>query len=181
MEYTKLAKSGVDKFVNSLDSILKYPIDDLQMLGIGTASKNTNTTYFVVCRSAKLKAIRDRYDLPEQDFHITLGFKWKDVFGVRKNVVLEKKSKFIQLLGQEYLKKENFEFLKKIENYSDNPDLEITPISLSETQFKIKVGNTLMDVGLTDDNKFYIFTRYKDEKESPSLPTTEFLSIITKK
>ena len=182
MEFNRLSKQNVDVFLNSLESIMKYPIDDIQMLGIGTATKTTNRAYFVVCRSEKLAAIRERYSLPEQDFHITLGFKFKDVFGVRKNVVLEKKSKFIQLLGQEYLKKENFEFLKKIENYEENPDLEIIPISLTDTQLKIKVGDNLMDVGLTEeDNKFFIFTRYKEEKESPRMPTTELLSIITKK
>jgi len=181
MDYNRLSKQNLDGFVNSLESVMKYPIDDIQMLGVGTATKNTNTAYFVVCRSEKLQAIRKRYDLPEQDFHITLGFKFKDIFGVRKNVVLEKKSKFIQLLGQEYLKKENFEFLKKIENYSENPDLEIIPISITDTQLKIKVGDTLMDVGLTEDNKFFIFTRYKQEKETHRMPTTELLSIITKK
>ena len=76
MDYNRLTKEmGISNFINSLDLIFKYPIDDLQMLGIGTASRNENRAYFVVCRSEKLKAIRDRYGLPEQDFHITLGFK----------------------------------------------------------------------------------------------------------
>jgi hypothetical protein len=88
------------------------------MLGVGTAQKNENRAYFVVCRSEKLQAIRKRYNLPEQDFHVTLGFKFKDVFGVRKNEVLKKTSKFVQLLGQEYLKRENFEFLRKIDNWN---------------------------------------------------------------
>lgn len=91
MEYNRLCKEiGMSKFITSLDDFMKYPITDLELLGIGTASKNTNTTYFVVCKSDKLKAIRDNYGLPNQDFHITLGFKNKDVFGVRKNVVLGK-------------------------------------------------------------------------------------------
>jgi hypothetical protein len=38
-----------------------------------------------------------------------------------------------------------------------------------------------MDIGLSEDNKFQIFTRYKDEKNSDRMPTTELLSIITKK
>jgi len=181
MDYNRLSKQNLDGFVNSLESVMKYPIDDIQLLGVGTATKTTNTAYFVVCRSEKLQAIRKRYDLPEQDFHITLGFKFKDVFGVRKNVVLEKKSKFFQLLGAEYLKKENFEFLKKIENYNENPDLEIIPISITDTHLKIKVGDTLMDIGITDDNHFSVFTRYKEEKETHRMPTTELLSIITKK
>jgi hypothetical protein len=181
MDYNRLSKQNVDKFVNSLELVMKYPIDDLQMLGVGTAQKNENRAYFIVCRSEKLQAIRKRYDLPEQDLHTTLGFKFKDVFGVRKNVVLEKKSKFIQLLGQEYLKKENFEFLRKIDNWNENPDLEIIPISISETYLKVKVGDNIMDIGLTEDNRFHIFTHYKDEKNSSRMSTTELLKIITKK
>lgn len=181
MDYNKLSKLGMDKFINSLETIMKYPIDDLQMLGIGTAQKNENKAYFVVCRSEKLKAIRERYDLPEQDFHVTLGFKFKDVFGVRKNEVLKRDSKFIQLLGEEYLKSENFEFLRKIDNWDENPDLEITPVSLSDSFLKVKVGDYLMDIGITDDSNFQVFTKYKDEKNLRRMPTSELLSIITKK
>lgn len=181
MDYNKLSKSGIDKFVNSLESVMKYPIDDLQMLGIGTAQKNENRAYFVVCRSEKLQAIRQRYNLSEHDFHITLGFKFKDVFGIRKNEVLKKTSKFIQLLGQEYLKKENFEFLRKIVNWDENPDEEIIPISISDSFLKVKVGDYLMDIGLTDDNRFQVFTKYKDEKNLTRMSTSELLSIITKK
>lgn len=182
MEYNRLSKEiGPDKFLTSLENILKTPIEDLQMWGVGTAQKNENKTFFVVCKSQTLTDIRKSYKLPEFDFHITLGFFSKDIFGVRKDQVLKKNFKFIQLLGQEYLKKENFEFLKKIENWEDNPDIEIIPISLSENYFKIKVGDYLMDIGLTDDLKLRIFNRYKDDEEKPRISTTELLSIITKK
>ncbi len=181
MEYNKLTKDmGMDKFTNSLEPIFKYEINDLRMLGIGTAQKNENRAYFIVCESDKLDSIRDRYNLPEQDFHTTLGFKYKDVFGVRKNEVLKKNSKFTQLLSQEYLKKENFEFLKKIENYGENPDIDIIPISLNSNFLKIKVGDYLLDVGITDDGKFRIFTKYKDINNVGRMPTTELISILTK-
>ena len=79
------------------------------------------------------------------------------------------------------LKRENFEFLRKIDNWNENPDLEIIPISISESYLKIKVSDYLMDIGLTEDNNFRIFTRYKDEKNSSRMSTTELLKIITKK
>jgi hypothetical protein len=182
MDYNRLSKEmGPDKFLTSLENILKTPIEDLQMWGVGMAQKNDNRTFFVVCKSQTLTDIRKSYKLSEFDFHTTLGFKWKDVFGVRKDQVLKKNSKFIQLLGQEYLKKENFDFIKKIENWEDNPDIEIIPISLSENYLKIKVGDYIMDIGLTDDFKLRIFTRYKNEEDIPRMSTTELLSIITKK
>ena len=91
MDYNRLAKEvGVEKFVNSLEPILNYEIDDLEMLGVGTAAKGDNRTYFIVCNSDKLDAVRSRFGLGNQDFHTTLGFKDKDVFGVPKNKIIEK-------------------------------------------------------------------------------------------
>jgi hypothetical protein len=90
MDYNRLSKDmGVDKFINSLELVFDYEIDDLEMLGIGTATKDTNTAYFIVCKSDKLDAIRTRYELPKFDFHVTLGFNVKDVFGVPKNKVID--------------------------------------------------------------------------------------------
>lgn len=90
MEYEKLTKKfGLSNFIDSLELIFKYEIDDINMLGIGTSSKGQNITYYVVCESDKLDAIRNRFDLPKQDFHITLGFDLKDVFGVRKNIIIK--------------------------------------------------------------------------------------------
>ena len=91
MDYNKISKEmGIDNFINSLEKIFKYEIDDLKMLGIGTATKNENRAYFIVCDSDKLAAIRIRYNLPKQDFHTTLGFLYKDVFGVPKNIFMKK-------------------------------------------------------------------------------------------
>ena len=90
MDFNRLSKKlSIDKFVNSLDLIFKYPIDDLKLLGIGRVQKDENVAYFVVCDSDKLDAVRTRFELPKQDFHITLGFSLKDVFGVPKNEILE--------------------------------------------------------------------------------------------
>ncbi len=89
MDYNRLAKSmGVDNFVKALQPIFEYEIDDLEMLGVGKAEGKGNTAYFVVCQSEKLDVIRTRFELPKHDFHITLGFDKKDVFGVPKNEII---------------------------------------------------------------------------------------------
>ena len=86
MDYGRLVKSlGMDKFLSGLESILEYEIDDLDMLGVGKAESKGNTSYFVVCESDKLDAVRTRFGLPKQDFHITIGFDKNDVFGVTKD------------------------------------------------------------------------------------------------
>ncbi len=181
MDYNKLSKESVSKFVNSLEELFKYPIDDLKMMGIGSASRNENTAYFIVCKSEKLDAVRKRYNLPSHDFHVTLGFKWKDVFGVPKNQVLDRKSKFLELLKSEFYKKENFNFLKKIDNYQTDPDFDIIPISISDTYIKIYSDGIIMDIGILEDqNKLWVMATYKSEKDPVRLPMTEILKILTK-
>ena len=75
-------------FVKSVELAFEYPVEDLDLLGVGMASKNDNTAYFIVCQSDSLDAIRTRFNLTKQDFHVTLGFDKKDVFSVRKNEVI---------------------------------------------------------------------------------------------
>ena len=89
MDCNRLSKEmGMANFVKSVELAFEYPIEDLELLGLGTASKNDNTAYFIVCSSDSLDAVRTRFNLPKQDFHVTLGFNTKDVFGVPKNLVI---------------------------------------------------------------------------------------------
>jgi hypothetical protein len=180
MDYNRLSKEmGISNFVNSLESSFDYVIDDLQLLGLGTASKNENTAYFVVGKSDKLIAVRERYGLPEHDMHITLGFKWKDVFGVRKNEVMQIKSKFLQLLKQEFYKKENFNFVRDISNFEEPKDLDIIPISISENYLRVLCGDIIMDIGYSDSkNQLFIFTKYKKSSDLSRLPLTEIYKIL---
>ena len=177
-DYNKLSKEMcMSNFINSLEDIFKFPIDDLKMMGLGTAKKNENQTFFVVCKSDKLDAIRKRYDLPQHDFHITLGFKHKDVFGVRKNEVMAKKSQLIDKLKEGFLKKENFLFLKSIDNWDEDTQLDIIPIELNETTFKVKVGDKILGIGLIE-NKLRVVYRFDEEKEETRIPTTELIKIL---
>ena len=138
------------------------------MMGLGKASRNENTAYFVVCNSKKLDEIRKMYGLKEHDFHITLGFKHKDVFGVRKNKVFEPNKEFIDRIKSKFLEKENFNFVRNIGNFDDNPELEIIPISISDDYLKVKVGDNILNIGLIDTKdgeKLWISNRYIDDKD----------------
>jgi hypothetical protein len=182
-DYNKICKEvGIDKFVSSLDTIFKYPIDDLKFMGIGTAARNENRAFFIVCNSDKLEAVRKRYELNEVDFHVTLGFNYKDVFGVRKNEVLKKKSKFLQLLSQEFYKKDNWNFVRKIENYNSDTKAEIIPLQITDTTLKVKVDGDFMDVTYMEDGeKFWIATKYSADKDLPRLPEAEIAKILKNK
>jgi hypothetical protein len=175
MDYNKISKEmGIDNFINSLDNILKYEINDLKMLGIGTATKNSDRSYFIVCKSEKLDAIRTRYNLPKLDFHITLGFISKDVFGVAKNIVLKKNDKFLKLLSQEYYNNGNWNFIKNIGNFDLDRNAEVIPVKIGETTIKFKCDGYFIDISyLEDGEKFWITSKYSIDKEMPRMSETE--------
>jgi len=177
-DYNRLTKvMGMDKFTNSLEGVLKFPIDDLKLMGLGTASRNNNTSYFVVCKSNKLDSIRNRYKLNEHDFHITLGFCHRDVFGVRKNTVMEEKSQFLDIFSKEFLKKENFNFIRTINNFNGDSEAEIIPLSINDKYLKIIVGKTIMDIGLIESD-LRVLTSYDSDKEANRMPLTEIIGFL---
>jgi hypothetical protein len=183
MDYNQLSKDlGIDKFINSLEPIFHYEIDDLKMLGIGTAFQNENRCYFIVCKSEKLNAIRNRFGLKPFDFHITLGFKFKDVHGIKKNELLKKDSSFLQLLKAEFYKNDNWGFIRNIKSFDLPQTSEIIPVEISDTRMKIKCAGYYLDVTYMDDGeKFAILTKYPITEELPRLSETEIAKKLNKK
>ncbi|XPF95616.1 hypothetical protein ACM9HF_06275 [Colwellia sp. RE-S-Sl-9] len=57
----------------------------VSLLGLGRVLKEDQATYFVVAQSPEAQYFRQLLVLPAKDFHVTLGFKPKDIFGVSKN------------------------------------------------------------------------------------------------
>jgi hypothetical protein len=168
MEYNELnEKMGLDKFINSLDRVFKFEVSDVKLLGIGKSEKHGNQSYYVVVRSEQLQDIRQHYGLPEQDFHVTIGFKHKDVYGVRKNEVLKSKSNFLQQLKKSYEKEdESFEFIKGIKNFDGDFYKLIEPIKINDTNAIFRIGIDYYQVSLVDDS-LLITGKWQDENDSP--------------
>jgi hypothetical protein len=168
MEYNQLnEKMGLDKFINSLDRVFKFEVSDVKLLGIGKSEKHGNQSYYVVVRSEQLQDIRQHYGLPEQDFHVTIGFKHKDVYGVRKNEVLKSKSNFLQQLKKNYEKEdESFEFIKGIKNFDGDFYKLIEPIKINDTNAIFRIGIDYYQVSLVDDS-LLITGKWQDENDSP--------------
>lgn len=57
----------------------------VSLLGLGRVEKDDKATYFVVAKSPQAQFFRQKLTLKSKDFHVTLGFKPQDVFGVSKN------------------------------------------------------------------------------------------------
>lgn len=181
-EYNQLSKElGIDRFVNSLDYIFKYEIDDLKINGIGTAEKSGNRSFFIVCESDKLTAIRKRYNLPEFDFHITLGFKFKDVHGVRKNQIIEKENKFLKLLRNEFYNNDNWNFIRRLDNFDLSKDSEIIPIKITDSILRVKCESYYLDISYFEEGeKFRIVSQYPVVDDLPRLSETEIAKILNK-
>lgn len=183
MDYERLMKTmGIDTFVNSLDSIFKYEIDDVKFLGMGTATKGTNQTYFIVVKSDKLKDIRDRYNLPEHDFHVTIGYKFKDVFGVPKNTVMKKENiEFLKnLKNLYYTNNEKFDFLKKIQSFAYDKDEPIVAIEIRKSSAVFRSGNSNYFTVSIINGKLHISAEWQDQKNKSWLATTQISQIFKK-
>lgn len=182
MEYNKLAKEmGIDKFVAALDPVFKFPIDDLKILGLGRAEKGDNAAFFAVCKSDDIQAVRQRFGLEEKDLHVTLAFKWKDVFGVRKNELFQKESKLISILRQKFNTEKDWGFLADTIGFDMGRRAEIVPVKLTDTMLKVKCDSYLLDIGYDEGSgKLRIYTKYLAEEDMPRLSETEIARILNK-
>ncbi|WP_435274876.1 hypothetical protein ACMAZF_16735 [Psychrobium sp. nBUS_13] len=71
--------------VKNID-VSKLPEITFKFEGLGTASKDAGRTFFVVTSSEKAQQVRKQHGLKNKDFHVTVGFDAKDVFGVSKGM-----------------------------------------------------------------------------------------------
>ena len=58
----------------------------ISLLGLGYVEKDDKSTFFVVAQSTDAQYIRQQLLLPNKDFHVTLGFKPSDIYGVKKDL-----------------------------------------------------------------------------------------------
>jgi hypothetical protein len=179
MEFNQIsARMGYDKFLNYLEGIFKVEISDLKLLGLGKAENAGNEAYYIVVKSEMLDVIRENLELTEKDFHITLGVKWKDVHGVRKNEIMKPSNGFLKKLKSSYLNEgETFEFIKGIKNFDLDFLKLIEPISINDSTAVFRCGdNDYIQLSLIDDN-LSISGKWQDTNKLPILSN----NLVTKK
>jgi len=168
-EYNALVSSiGMKNFLERLDNLFVMEVEDVIFKGIGKAERNGNIAYFIVCESDFLTSVRDSFGLPNQDFHCTLGFNRKDVHGVRKNVVIDKKPKLIKKVAELYYKNnKSFNFINEIKNLNTTLD-KIEVVSITDTCLTIQSNNTFYGIGLVDNGDgdiLYVVSEYPCEED----------------
>ncbi len=63
----------------------KNRLYDCVLVGLGQATSKNESTFFVVVESEEAQKIRNFFDLPARDLHITLGFTKKDIYNIPKD------------------------------------------------------------------------------------------------
>lgn len=178
-----IERLGMVEFAESIDKLSTYEIDDLRFLGLGNASRNENTAYFVVVKSEKMNKVLEAYGLKGKDFHITLGFKWKDVFGVRKNVVMIETSSFLKLLSDMFYNNgETFNFIKELRGWNYGNDVvDIPCVYIGDTYANFRIGDhqyfTLSEL----DGELWISNCWEDNEDLPRLSNTIIYRKLKKK
>ena len=57
---------------------------------------------------------------------------------------------------------------------------EIILVGISDSRIKIKCDGYYMDIGLLDDERYWVMTKYKIDVDMPRLPETEVSKILNK-
>lgn len=60
--------------------------DEVYDFGIGKVERDGNATFYVYCYVLNGNKIREQFDLPPKDYHITLGFTGKDIHDKPKSL-----------------------------------------------------------------------------------------------
>jgi hypothetical protein len=152
---------------------MKVNFDDIKLLGVGSAEKSGNRAFYIVVESNLLNESRTSLNLDEKDLHITLGFKSKDVHGVRKNSVMSTQNSFLKKLKFEYTKEgETFDFIKGLQNFDFDFFKLIEPIQINETTAIFRCGdNDYLQVSIVDD-RLTITGKWQGTNKLPILSTT---------
>jgi hypothetical protein len=155
MEFNQLVEKLGSSFQERLDAIFSLDISDLEFKGVGKAEKNGNVAYFVVLESPTLDEVRSSLGLEPKDFHITIGFDKKDVFGVRKNKVLEYDTKVQRLYKLNMERYGSHTWIHNVDNFDEElknvPEDKIELLGVSDTKIEYNVGDTRITIALIDD------------------------------
>jgi hypothetical protein len=155
MEFNQLYKEHGSKFQDRIDFILSLDISDLTIEGVGRVQKNENEAYFLVLNSPTLDEIRISLGLEPKDFHVTLGFDKKDVFGVRKNMVLKPISKLKKIYELKMEEHGSHTWIYDIENFDQElreaPEDKIELVNVGESTITYNIEHTRIQIGLIND------------------------------
>ena len=85
MEYQKYEQTNIEK-LNTIKKDFLNKSFSLNILGLGSISKDENKTYYLIIENNDINNICDKNNLPLKNWHITMGFNNKDLFHAPKDI-----------------------------------------------------------------------------------------------
>jgi hypothetical protein len=86
IDFNNLSKDmGIDKFINSLESVFDYEFDDVKFMGLGTAEKAGRWAYFVVVNSKSFKKLERNITYQNKIFTSLLDLSGKMFMALEKS------------------------------------------------------------------------------------------------
>jgi hypothetical protein len=141
----------------------------ISLIGLGKVNKNENEAYFIVVKCEGISLLQKYFGLTPTDLHITIGFKFKDVFGVRKNETLKSKSNFSRMLRRNYFDfNETMNFVKVIDGYDYDQNAFIETIKIYDTYAIYRIANSNSYFQVSDINgNLTISGKWESGKQLP--------------
>lgn len=178
-EWIKLSSNNPSEIDAYITPLIGKDLDFI-VGGIGTATKNEHTTYFLTVQSNHLTSIRENLNLAKHDFHITLGFKYKDVFGIPKDkpVIFLEDEIFLDWIKDQWKSHNHtFSFLNK---YAKTNYVDFAPIKLDTDKCTFFVDNHFYTFLFDVDNNPILGAKWKHEssEDVDHIPTAYVKKIL---
>lgn len=168
------------KYVNLVEKLYEYEVEFI-LTDLSVSTNGENTSYMVCVKSDDLANLRETFGLGEKVFHITIGFKTKDVHGKPITKVGEY-NPFLKELSKKFHENDDFSFLQTLRDYEKdkkNPFEIPQPISISDSSATFRLGNEdYFSVAMIND-ELTINAKWQDKNKKPILPLTIIYKIIS--
>jgi hypothetical protein len=179
MEYERLIVTlGSDKIADLGEQLNNIDVTDIKICGVGKATNNDNTAYYIIIASEFITQLRQDYNLVQTDLYITLGFNPNDVYATVKDIstLVENNSKFLKLLRKLFYNNENWNFLKdKVKNFDAE---SIKVINITSDYVFVESNRYINQIGLLDNGELWVFCRYPNENDDRELTQVEIRDIL---
>lgn len=178
---SSIKRLGKEKFNDILNTYQKR-IYNCEFYGLGQISHKYEQTVYIIVNDPILTSLRFDLGFDKKDFHITLGFRNRDIHHLSKGVtsVIKEECKFIQLLRQNFYNNENLSWVFNLPGWNFDKNIEsLIPIKVSDKYLTVYYDGYIMDIGEAGD-ELKILTQYKGNftKSITSIEIREFLNKI---
>jgi len=174
-----LPKLGAHNFYDVINYYKKRTYE-INMISLGQNSYKKDQTIFIIVKDPFLTQLRLDLNLQPKDFHITLGFRKRDIHHLTKDETsaIKNQTKFIKLFKQKFYNNDNLNWIKTLPGWhlgeSEFKIVEITDNNLIvfTDSFRLHIGEA--------GGELKILTQSKQTSDKPGLTIVEIRDFLNK-